>query len=120
MKREQEESKSNSEDKTKTIFQGAKKKPTSSKKKYYKVYKDRFNKSIRDYIIYFRGKKRTFSINKLLYCLVLNGRIIHMAESRPGARLDQGLLHEDTGSDKVYSKFIIPKFHETFKPNDYF
>ncbi|KAM9964563.1 hypothetical protein ACTFIW_004333 [Dictyostelium discoideum] len=123
-----------------------------SKEEYYKVYKDRFNKNIRVYsvcdgseqriispldkkakIIFFSGKKGYFSINKLVYCLP-NGKIIHMAESRPGARSDQGLVHEDTGffnnfnvtnqyimgdkgflgSDKVYSKFIIPEFD---KPN---
>ncbi|KAM9979250.1 hypothetical protein ACTFIY_008491 [Dictyostelium cf. discoideum] len=118
-----------------------------SKEEYYKDYIDRFNKNIRVYcvcdgseqriispmdkeakIIYFSGKKGYFSINKLVYCLP-NGKIIHMAKSRPGARSDQGLIHEDSGffnnfngineyimgdkgflgSDKVKSKFIIPE-----------
>ncbi|KAM9991077.1 hypothetical protein ACTFIY_007107 [Dictyostelium cf. discoideum] len=89
-------------------------------------------------IIYFSGKKGYFSINKLVYCLP-NGKIIHMAKSRPGARSDQGLIHEDSGffnnfngineyimgdkgflgSDKVYSKFIIPEFDKPLKSIDH-
>ncbi|KAM9977171.1 hypothetical protein ACTFIR_011029 [Dictyostelium discoideum] len=88
-------------------------------------------------IIYFSGKKGYFSINKLVYCLP-NSKIIHMAESRPGARSDQGLIHEDSGffnnfngineyimgdkgflgSDKVYNKFIIPEFDKPHKSID--
>ncbi|KAM9952822.1 hypothetical protein ACTFIR_007878 [Dictyostelium discoideum] len=95
------------------------------KGEHYKDYKDRFNKNIRVFcvcdgseqriispmdkeakIIYFSGKKGYFSINKLVYCLP-NSKIIHMAESRPGARSDQGLIHEDSEFDKPHKSIDL-------------